>query len=388
MFAENNKQQLGALADELVEELTEIMVRLDYRRLAAAALESEHAKQKTLERDKPTHTPKIQSSMKGSGDLFSPSFRYDVNDKDSPVSPVMRKTTFKLPGEVEENALDYDTKRTLVLSVVTYSFKLRKELNTATSVAKTKVQEYWADRIPPMVLTLGLIVLGKLYLDVLSIKNDTGEDRVNVIISAALTVLGFIFAFYMIFLRLPHAVDGATKQKASDFYQTQKDPLGRLITELSTSNYYKDQVAECFVKAKEHIVETMQKRFSAGEYDLFHEGSVRNHASKSAVAMTGALPSNISSSHSSVEDASRTEEERLHRREERDYDMRQIMDEAGIKDDDFGTTAYGNGTQANANGPAGSPVVEEEEQREVSIVMTPTPTTVNEPFPDPPIVEA
>eukprot|EP01059_Diplonema_ambulator_P000978 TRINITY_DN10752_c0_g1_i1.p1 TRINITY_DN10752_c0_g1~~TRINITY_DN10752_c0_g1_i1.p1 ORF type:complete len:360 (+),score=90.84 TRINITY_DN10752_c0_g1_i1:47-1126(+) len=157
---------------------------------------------------------------------------------------------FNKPQVVKMNIVREKEKRRyvkIINNIVQYAIGLRRELNTAQSVAKTKLQEYWADRTPPMLVILGFIFAGKLYLDIKKTQTGRWEDILGSTLTLALTVMAFVGAFFMVYLRLPHAVDGATRQKASDYYLASKDPLGSFLSSIIPgSTAYQQQVDACF----------------------------------------------------------------------------------------------------------------------------------------------
>jgi len=130
-------------------------------------------------------------------------------------------------------------------AIVDFAFGLRNQLIASSSVAKTKVREYWEDRIPPMVILLGVLLIVQLIF--LDYDKPGGKGWVT----TAVTLSGFTASFVMVYLRLPHAVDAATKQKASDYYIAHKDSVGRLIVDITVSplaeNYHhEDKVRSSF----------------------------------------------------------------------------------------------------------------------------------------------
>eukprot|EP01064_Diplonema_japonicum_P016462 TRINITY_DN24474_c0_g1_i1.p1 TRINITY_DN24474_c0_g1~~TRINITY_DN24474_c0_g1_i1.p1 ORF type:complete len:342 (+),score=93.43 TRINITY_DN24474_c0_g1_i1:74-1099(+) len=181
----------------------------------------------------------------------------------------------------------------VVDNVVAYAFGLRKELNIAQSVAKTKLQEYWADRTPPLVCILGMVLAGKLYLDIKKMETEEWEDILGFSLSVTLTVLAFVGAFFMVYLRLPHAVDGATRQKASDFYLMSKDPLGKFLMSFTPgSDHYTRQVDECFNSITKFMTETVKERTPHHIADTVSEGAYTESSSEGSVRDTGELDCN------------------------------------------------------------------------------------------------
>eukprot|EP01060_Flectonema_neradi_P009765 TRINITY_DN1696_c1_g1_i1.p1 TRINITY_DN1696_c1_g1~~TRINITY_DN1696_c1_g1_i1.p1 ORF type:complete len:337 (+),score=80.82 TRINITY_DN1696_c1_g1_i1:52-1011(+) len=184
--------------------------------------------------------------------------RMDVENKlvDSLCSTLLsKKGNSHLIADVRDEKLI----RELLQKTVTFASGLREQLNTATSIAKTKLQEYWTNRTPPMLAVIGSIFLIKVSVESIAAHGTTNDhDAAMVTLSFALIFIAFLGAFLMLFLRLPHAVDGASKQKASDYYTSWKGPLGLWVSS-STSGCkeYQWKVDSCFSELKERVDKTV-----------------------------------------------------------------------------------------------------------------------------------
>eukprot|EP00754_Rhynchopus_humris_P024801 Rhum_TRINITY_DN14916_c10_g1::Rhum_TRINITY_DN14916_c10_g1_i2::g.128480::m.128480 len=155
----------------------------------------------------------------------------------------------------------------LVGEVVRYAFELRRELSAGYSIAVRKMHEYWANRTPPLLGTLSLVIAARLYLD-LTMTSESKTDLEKALI-LFITIFTFLSAFLMVYLRLPHAVDGACQQKCSDVYTNSKGPLSQLVTELISRSrshnldFYGNQLDECFTEAGRNITASLADAFPA-----------------------------------------------------------------------------------------------------------------------------
>ena len=153
----------------------------------------------------------------------------------------------------------------LLGEVVRYAFELRRELSAGYSIAVRKMHEYWANRTPPLLGTLSLVIAARLYLD-LTMTSDSKTDLEKALI-LFITIFTFLSAFLMVYLRLPHAVDGACQQKCSDVYTNSKGPLSQLVTELISRSrshnldFYGNQLDECFTEAGRSITASLAAAF-------------------------------------------------------------------------------------------------------------------------------
>ena len=166
-----------------------------------------------------------------------------------------KENNMHLVSEVADEKLIRD----LITNTVIFASGLREQLNTATSIAKTKLQEYWTNRTPPLLVVIGSVLLIKLSLESASAHGSTSNsDAAIITLSFALIFIAFLGTFLMLFLRLPHAVDGASKQKASDFYISRKGPLGNWVSSSTVGcQEYEDKVSNCFSDLRKRVDKTV-----------------------------------------------------------------------------------------------------------------------------------
>ena len=145
--------------------------------------------------------------------------------------------------------LSHEVSSQIIHEIVKFAFGLRGELNAGASVATTKLKEYWANRTPPLLFLMAITLSARMYLDLTGAGKKTDTELGFIFF---ITGFGVFAAFAMVYLRLPHAVDGACFQKASDFYTARKVGLAQLVNEAACQSleqnvsFYGRQQDECF----------------------------------------------------------------------------------------------------------------------------------------------